>query len=87
MRFPRFGGAIYAVDFDTIGLDIAKPVFQVHGVDATGQVAASAVEAPARLGILPETAAMHGGYRGVRFIAPLIPRTAGEGAIFRPIPE
>ena len=26
----------------TIGLDIAKSVFQVHGVDAAGQVARSA---------------------------------------------
>jgi transposase len=26
----------------TIGLDIAKSVFQVHGVDATGQVVSAA---------------------------------------------
>jgi hypothetical protein len=32
----------------TIGLDIAKSVFQVHGVDAAGQVVLRpAVEAPA----------------------------------------
>jgi hypothetical protein len=33
---PRFGGAnMQAVT--TIGLDIAKSVFQVHGIDAEGQ--------------------------------------------------
>ena len=37
LRLPRFGGAIYAT-LATIGLDIAKSVFQVHGVDAAGQV-------------------------------------------------
>src|SRR5215472_6807729 len=52
----------------TIGLDIAKSVFQVHGV-----------EAAVRLGILPDAAAMPGGDRGVRLIAPLVPRVAGLG--------
>ena len=37
LRLPRFGGAIHAV-VATIGLDIAKSIFQVHGVDAGGQV-------------------------------------------------
>ncbi|KRP94646.1 transposase [Bradyrhizobium yuanmingense] len=37
MRLPRFGGAAYVVNFDD-WLDIAKSVFQVHGVDAAGQV-------------------------------------------------
>ncbi len=37
----------------TIGLDIAKSVFQVHGVDATGQVIIPPpVEAPLRPGLL-----------------------------------
>src|SRR3989337_1486373 len=34
---PRFGGAIMQT-VTTIGLDIAKSVFQVHGVDAEGNV-------------------------------------------------
>ncbi|MGO9392114.1 MAG: hypothetical protein ACLP2E_18105, partial [Rhodoblastus sp.] len=35
----------------TIGLDIAKSVFQVHGVDAAGEVVMkTAVGKPARLG-------------------------------------
>src|SRR3954454_22124426 len=34
---PRFGGASMQT-ITTIGLDIAKSVFQVHGVDAAGQV-------------------------------------------------
>jgi hypothetical protein len=41
----------------TIGLDIAKSVFQVHGVDAQGKVISPpSVEAPLRFGILPKTA-------------------------------
>ena len=39
LRLPRFGGAAHAIkSISTIGLDIAKSVFQVHGVDAAGQV-------------------------------------------------
>src|SRR5215813_14968952 len=34
---PRFGGVIMQA-VTTIGLDIAKSVFQVHGVDAQGTV-------------------------------------------------
>ena len=45
----------------TIGLDIAKSVFQVHGVDAAGQVLIRPpVEASRRPGVLPETASMSG---------------------------
>jgi transposase len=65
----------------TIGLDIAKSVFQVHGIDAAGQVVLRRqFEAPARLGFFPKAAAMPGGYRGVCLIAPLVPRAAGAGA-------
>ncbi|HSA67402.1 MAG TPA: hypothetical protein VLE24_07040 [Methyloceanibacter sp.] len=34
---PRFGGANQQA-VTTIGLDIAKSVFQVHGIDAEGKV-------------------------------------------------
>src|SRR6188474_2385110 len=37
LKLPRFGGASMRTIM-TIGLDIAKSVFQVHGVDAAGQV-------------------------------------------------
>jgi hypothetical protein len=37
LMLPRFGGANHASGYD-IGLDIAKSVFQVHGIDAEGQV-------------------------------------------------
>ena len=41
----------------TIGLDIAKSVFQVHGVDAAGQVLIRRqLKRRARPGVLPETA-------------------------------
>ena len=36
LRLPRFRGATKTIT--TIGLDIAKSVFQVHGVDGNGQV-------------------------------------------------
>ncbi len=38
LRLPRLGGELPMQAITTIGLDIAKSVFQVHGVDATGQV-------------------------------------------------
>ena len=37
LRLPRFIGARSTQTITTIGLDIAKSVFQVHGVDAGGQ--------------------------------------------------
>jgi transposase len=37
LRLPRFRGAAHADDHD-IGFDIAKSVFQIHGVDAAGEV-------------------------------------------------
>src|SRR6187431_1722893 len=37
LKLPRFGGASMQT-ITTIGLDIAKSVFQVHGVDAEGNV-------------------------------------------------
>ena len=41
----------------TIGLDIAKSVFQVHGVDAAGQVVIRRqLKRRVRPGVLPETA-------------------------------
>ena len=37
LTLPQFGGAKHAT-ITTIGLDIAKSVFQVHGIDAQGKV-------------------------------------------------
>ncbi len=43
----------------TIGLDIAKSVFQLHGIDAAGQRGnPAAVEAPLCACVLPEAAFM-----------------------------
>ena len=50
----------------TIGLDIAKSVFQAHGVDATGQV------------VMKLT--MPGWHRGLRLVAPLVTRASGVGS-------
>src|SRR6201981_2680906 len=38
LRLPRFGGELSMQTIRTIGLDIAKSVFQVHGIDAEGNV-------------------------------------------------
>jgi hypothetical protein len=37
LRLPLFRGASI-LDITTIGLDIAKSVFQIHGVNAAGEV-------------------------------------------------
>jgi hypothetical protein len=57
----------------TIGLDIVKSAFQVHGVDAVGQVVLRRqLRRRQLLAFFPEAAAIPGGYRGVRLIAPLV---------------
>src|ERR1035438_8900735 len=38
LKLPRFGEELTMQTITTIGLDIAKSVFQVHGVDTAGQV-------------------------------------------------
>ena len=69
----------------TIGLDIAKSVFQVHGVDAAGQVLIRRqLKRRARPGVLPETASMSGWDRGLRLVALLVaraPSTRPFGAV------
>ena len=60
----------------TIGLDIAKSVFQVHGIDRKSDVhLPSSAQASLRAGLLPETAAVPGWYRSLRLIASLVART------------
>ena len=71
----------------TIGLDIAKSVFQVHGVDAAGQVVIRRqLKRRVRPGVLPEAAAMPGWYRGLRLVASLVARAAGARATVRLMP-
>jgi transposase len=55
----------------TIGLDLAKSVFQIHGVDATGQVAVR--KSLRRSQMLPFFAKLPppGRHRGVRHVASL----------------
>jgi len=65
----------------TIGLDIAKSVFQVHGVDAGGPGDCSpAIEAAFCPGVLSEAVAMSGRYRSLRLVAPLVARAPGTGS-------
>jgi hypothetical protein len=62
----------------TIGLDIAKSVFQVHGIDAGGQVVIRRqLKRSYVLAFLPEAAAMPGRDRSLRLVASLVARTAG----------
>ena len=62
----------------TIGLDIAKSVFQVHGVDAAGQVVIRRqLKRRVRSGVLPEVTAMPDWHRGLRVIALLVTRAPG----------
>jgi len=56
----------------TVGLDIAKSVFQVHCVDAAGQVVIGRQLNVARPGVLSEVAAMPDRHRGLRLVASLV---------------
>jgi transposase len=65
----------------TIGLDIAKSVFQVHGVDASGQVVIRRqLKRRAVLSSFCEAPAMPGWYRSLRFVASLVARASSVGA-------
>ena len=60
----------------TIGLDIAKSVFQVHGIDAAGQVVIRR-QLKRRPGVFREAATLPNRHRGLRLIARLVARTPG----------
>ena len=62
----------------TIGLDIAKSVFQVHGVDAGGQVVIRRqLKRRYVLAFFQKFATMPDRHRGLRLVAPLVARAAG----------
>ena len=62
----------------TIGLDIAKSVFQVHGVDAAGKVVIGRqLKRRYVLAFFPEAAILPGWHRGLRLVSPLVSRTPG----------
>src|SRR6202051_4307357 len=62
----------------TIGLDLAKSVFQVHGVDTGGQVVIRRqLKRRSCPGFLSEAATMPDWHRGLRLISPLVARTPG----------
>jgi transposase len=62
----------------TIGLDIAKSVFQVHGVDAAGQVVIRRqLKRRHVLAFFPEAAGMPRWHRGLCLVASLVARTSG----------
>jgi len=62
----------------TIGLDIAKSVFQVHGVDAAGQVLIRRqLKRRYCAGLLSKAATMSGRHRSVRVITLLVARAPG----------
>jgi hypothetical protein len=58
LRPPRFGGANHAT-VTTIGLDIAKSAFQIHGIDGAAKVIFRQAQAPLRFAILPEAKVGH----------------------------
>ena len=64
----------------TIGFDIAKSVFQVHGVDATGQVVVRRQLKSPRPGVLSAAATVPGWHRGLRLVTPLVARAPGAGS-------
>ena len=57
----------------TVGLDIAKSVFQVHGVDAQGSVVVRRqLRRAVGTLVLHLAAALPGRHRGVRHLPPLV---------------
>ena len=65
----------------TIGLDIAKSIFQVHGVDAAGQVVVRRqLKRRYVPGVLREAASLPNRHRGLRLIASLVARAPGARA-------
>jgi hypothetical protein len=56
----------------TIGLDIAKSIFQVHGVDAAGNVIVRRKMSVATFWRFPKAAALPGWYRSMRLLASLV---------------
>ena len=67
-------------DIRVIGLDIAKSVFQLHGVDAGGATrAAEAADAGALVGVLCQATALSDRDRGLRILALLGPRADRAG--------
>jgi len=62
----------------TVGLDIAKSVFQVHGFGAEDQVVIRRqLKRALRRGFLPEAAAVPGWHRGLCLVASLVTRAQG----------
>ena len=62
----------------TIGLDIAKSVFQVHGVDAAGQVVIRRqLKRRSVLAFFQKLPPCSGWHRGLRLVAPLVAGTPG----------
>jgi transposase len=65
----------------TIGLDIAKSVFQVHGIDAEGNVLIRRQLKRRYIpGVLREAAAVPGWNRGLRNVTSLVARAQGTRA-------
>jgi transposase len=60
----------------TIGFDIAKSVFQVHGVDAAGEVVIRR-QLKRRSVLAPEAATLPGRHRSLRLVSLLVSRTPG----------
>ena len=59
----------------TIGLDLAKSVFQAHGVDEAGEVAVRQQAAAISVaGVLRQTAGVSGGHGGLRLDDPAATR-------------
>ena len=61
----------------TIGLDIAKSVFQVHGIDAAGQVVVRRQLKRRYVHVFPKVGALPGWHRSLCIVASLVARTQG----------
>ncbi len=65
----------------TIGIDLAKNVFQIHGIDASGETCdPPTAKTPSGSCLLQETATLSRRHRGLRHISSLGARDRGGGA-------
>jgi hypothetical protein len=66
----------------TIGFDIAKSIFRVHGVDASGEGGhRRELKRRSVLAVLPEAATVPGRHRGLGPVPLLVARTPGTRPI------
>ena len=74
------------MEITTIGLDLAKSVFQVHGVSRRARLSSESAEAGAGAAVLRQASVLSRRHRGVRHVASLGARVVALGHEVRLMP-